>query len=105
MRCLKCGAKHSSVRETRLYMGLFVRRIRVCFNEHTFTTYEVYAGNLDRRSLKITARALPAKIKAWALRTRVRLSTKNASALSTELGVSATRVRQLRAEQREHEPV
>ena len=97
MKCLKCGAA-TSVTQTRLHMGVFARRSRLCFNNHRSVTYEVPAGALDKRQLSSiligkAARSLAERRK----QTVLRQPAKSAAALSAELGISDARVRQIRA--------
>jgi transcriptional regulator NrdR family protein len=97
MKCLKCGAD-SSVLDTRPYKDVLLRRRRKCFNEHIFATYEVHAGNLDKRTLATTARGVAEKSKAWQRKEHVRKNPEKPSlALAVELGITDARVRQIRA--------
>lgn len=100
MKCLKCGAD-SSVLDTRVYKDVLQRRRRKCFNEHVFQTYEVHAGNLDRRTLANTRRGVAEKTKAWQRKEYVRKHIDQPTlALAVHLGITDARVRQLKAELR-----
>jgi DNA-directed RNA polymerase sigma subunit (sigma70/sigma32) len=97
MRCLKCGAA-TSVLETREYKGLFLRRSRQCHNEHKFASYEVHAGALDKRQILSALAGQSAREKsARRARAVLRNPGKSAAELAGVLGISATRVRQIRA--------
>lgn len=75
-----------------------MKRSRDCFNGHRFHTFEVFAGNLDRRTMTSTRRGVEAKATAWALRRKVwgAAATLSSEALGRQLGVSGARVRQIR---------
>ena len=97
MRCNKCAAE-SEVLETRK-SAPWVRRTRLCFNGHRFVTYEVYNGNIDKRTRDATVRGL--KLVSLANQRRLRVKNgagKTASQLAQELGVTEARVRQIRKE-------
>lgn len=96
MKCPHCGAD-SSVEETRVYQDVFLRRARKCFNGHRFPTYEVHAGNIDRRTLVGTRRGVKAKAKSWQIKLRI-LAQPGAAAtgVAAELGVSDTYVHMVR---------
>ena len=97
MRCNKCAAE-SEVLETRK-SAPWVRRTRLCFNGHKFVTYEVYSGNIDKRTRDATVRGL--KLVSLANQRRLRVkngAAKTASQLAQELGVTEARVRQIRKE-------
>ena len=97
MRCNKCAAE-SEVLETRK-SAPWVRRTRLCFNGHKFVTYEVYSGNIDKRTRDATVRGL--KLMSLANQRRLRVKNgagKTASQLAQELGVTEARVRQIRKE-------
>lgn len=96
MKCPKCG-EMGKASETRLTHGVFLRRARECPNGHRFTTYEVHAGNLDRRTLLATKRGISASTLAWQRREAVRSHTGSTSAVARELGITEARVRQIRA--------
>lgn len=97
MRCNKCAAE-SEVLETRK-SAPWVRRTRLCFNGHKFVTYEVYSGNIDKRTRDATVRGLKLMSLANQRRFRVRNGAgKTASQLAQELGVTEARVRQIRKE-------
>lgn len=97
MKCPKCGAD-SHVAATRKYKDVLLRRNRTCFNEHTFATYEVFAGNLDRRTIADTRRGVEAGTKAWKRKQAVlRQPETSATELAAQLGITEARVRQLRA--------
>jgi transcriptional regulator NrdR family protein len=99
MKCPKCSAE-SIVLETRVYLDAFSRRGRVCSGpeRHRFSTYEVYAGNLDKRTLDAKRRGFKAR-HAAAARRRAVLSRPDLSAseLARHLNITEARVRQLRA--------
>ena len=97
MRCNKCAAE-SEVLETR-WSAPWTRRTRLCFNGHKFVTYEVYNGNIDKRTRDATVRGL--KLVSLANQRRLRVKNgagKTASQLAQELGVTEARVRQIRKE-------
>ena len=97
MKCLKCGAD-TSVLESRLHMGVFVRRTRLCFNEHKQVTYEVPSGAVDKRQLKSALLGLAARAASDRRRRSVlRQPDVNATVLAANLGITCTRVRQIRA--------
>lgn len=100
MKCLKCGAD-TSVLETRLHLGIFTRRSRMCFNNHRSVTYEVPAGALDKRQLKsaVVGQAVR-KIAERRKQTVLRHPAKSAASLALQLGITDARVRQIRAETR-----
>lgn len=100
MKCPHCGAD-SSVDATRKFNGVMLKRSRRCFNGHSFTTYEVFAGNIDRRTLESTARGVAAKGRSFSTKRRI-LARPDASAadLAAELSVSNTYVRLVRARAR-----
>lgn len=53
MPCRLCGAP-TYVKDVRRYKEVFIRRVRICTNPrepHKVDTFEVYAGNLDKRTL------------------------------------------------------
>jgi transcriptional regulator NrdR family protein len=97
VKCPKCGAV-SLVLATREHKGVLLRRSRKCFNDHTFQTYEVFTGNLDRRTLVSTARGIETRARAW----RIKLAVQRADAcesaivLAMRLGITEARVRQIR---------
>ena len=97
MKCQRCAAD-SEVLETRT-SGPWVRRKRECFNGHRFVTYEVYRGNIDKRTRDATVRGLKSVSLANQRRIRVKNgAAKTASQLARELGVTEARVRQIRKE-------
>jgi hypothetical protein len=98
MKCPRCGAP-SDVVETRAWRELFNRRRRRCFNGHTFESYEVTAGVLDRRAVTTVLRGLQARRRADQRR-RLVLANPDmpASAAARQLGITEARVRQIRAE-------
>jgi predicted transcriptional regulator len=62
-------------------------------------TYEVYSGNIDKRTRDATVRGL--KLVSLANQRRLRVkngAVKTASQLAQELGVTEARVRQIRKE-------
>lgn len=96
MKCPNCGAD-SNVLATRAYKDVMLRRSRRCFNEHTFHTYEVYAGNLDRRTLAGTRRGVQAREMANRRHNTVlRHPEMSATELAQQLGITEARVRQYR---------
>lgn len=98
MKCQKCGAD-SLVLATRAYEDVFLRRRRECFNGHVFHTYEVYAANLDRRTLSVTRRGVRARAMQNRKKLRVLMNPDmTATALAKELGITEARVRQIRQE-------
>ena len=97
MKCNECGAE-SSVIETRAFMVVMLRRVRLCFNEHKFQTFEVYAGNLNRPSLSRPFRGITKRNAAARLRRQVAASSEPAPALAARLKISESRVRQIRNE-------
>jgi len=100
MKCPRCGAD-SQVHATRKYKDVLLRRQRLCFNEHKFDTYEVFAGNLDRRTLDDTCRGIAVRKHAWHIRRVVLASALTATELAHKLGVTEARVRQIRSRARE----
>lgn len=96
MKCPKCGAD-SGVLDTRPYKVVLLKRRRKCFNEHVFATYEVHAGNLDRRTLADARRGVEEKAKAWQRKEYVRKHPEIPSlTIAVHLGITDTRVRQIR---------
>ncbi len=96
MKCSKCGAD-SSVLDTRPYKSVLQRRRRKCFNGHVFQTYEVHAGNIDKRTLADTRRGIAQKHNAWWRKEYVRKHPDESSLkLAVALGISDARVRQIR---------
>lgn len=80
-------------------MGVFLRRYRQCFNDHRFMTYEVFAGNLDRRGLTATVRGIAARIQAAKIkRTVLANPSLTATSLAVKLNITEARVRQIRNE-------
>ena len=63
-----------------------------------FTTYEVFAGCLDRRFVVSAVEGLARAAKAWAIRSAVRNDEGRSKTtnLARRLGVTEARVRQLR---------
>lgn len=102
MKCTRCGAA-SDVLATREYMEVFSKRTRQCHNGHRFHTYEVTAGNLDRRTLADTLRGVEKGRITWRRRQTILRSTESASVLAAQLGVTEARVRQIRQEARNAE--
>jgi transcriptional regulator NrdR family protein len=100
MKCPRCGAD-SHVYATRKYKDVLLRRQRLCFNEHKFDTYEVFAGNLDRRKLDETCRGIAVRKHAWHIRRVVLASALTATELARKLGVTEARVRQIRSRAKE----
>lgn len=86
---------------TRPYMVVFTRRDRRCDEGHRFETFEVYAGNLDKRTLGEKLKGVMAR-RAAASRRRAVLARPDLSpsALAKTLEVTEARVRQIRAEAR-----
>lgn len=96
MKCQKCGAD-SSVSGTRKYKDVMLRRERKCFNGHSFTTYEVFAVNLDRRTMADTRRGVLARAKSWALKQAILAQPKAAAVgLAAELNCTEAYVRFVR---------
>jgi len=100
VKCPRCGAD-SHVYATRKYKDVLLRRQRLCFNEHKFDTYEVFAGNLDRRTLANTRRGIAQRKHAWHIRRVVLASVLTASELARELKITEARVRQIRSRAKE----
>jgi hypothetical protein len=103
MKCQKCGAD-SSVLATRTHMEIFLKRSRECFNGHRFTSYEVFAANLDRRTLKQTINsATKIRKKSFAIKKAV-LAPENATLrtglLAKKLKISDSYVRDIRRQAR-----
>lgn len=99
MKCRKCAAE-SEVLETRK-TAPWLRRTRLCFNGHKFITYEVYPGNIDRKTRESTRRKVNVAALAAKRVLKVTMSPeKSASALAMELGITEARVRQIRKENR-----
>jgi hypothetical protein len=100
VNCPHCGTDKTDVLETRVYQDVLNRRRRRCFNEcKPFYTYEVFAGNLDRRTITATRRGIRASIRARSRQMLVLQSPElTASQLSRQLGITEARVRQIRAE-------
>ena len=97
MKCRKCAAE-SEVLETRK-SAPWLRRTRLCFNGHRFVTYEVYPGNIDRRTRVSTVNGIAAAALARKRKHVVANSTaKLAVQLARELGVTEARVRQIKKE-------
>lgn len=98
MKCPKCAAA-SRVKATRAYQITMLRRTRECFNGHTFSTIEVFPGNVDRRSLAATQRGITAR-KGIAKRRSVIAANPHLTAtqLAADLGCTEARVRQIRSE-------
>ena len=98
MRCMKCGAP-TEVAETRPFMGVMLRRARVCFNGHRFSSYEVPPGALDRRQLKAIQNGVADRQRAQHRKLAVlRAPNESASSLAKRLGITEARVRQIRKE-------
>jgi len=95
MKCPKCGAD-SEVDATRKYKDVLLKRSRRCFNGHPFQTYEVHAGNLDRRTLADTRRGVETKAKSWALKARILRDTRSSAEVAEDVGCSAAYVRLVR---------
>lgn len=99
MRCRKCAAE-SEVLETRK-TAPWLRRTRLCFNGHKFLTYEVYPGNIDKRTRRETTRGIAAAALVAKRKRAVLLSPeKTATLLARELNITEARVRQIRKEAR-----
>lgn len=98
MRCPNCGAE-TSVLQTRKYMELFLRRARICFNDHRFFTLEVPPSMVDSRSLKLAVHGLKTRRKVAHQRIAAvkRAPHTPAAVLAEQLGISDARVRQIRA--------
>ena len=98
MKCARCGAI-TDVAETRVYMDIFVRRTRECFNGHRTTTYEVPPGALDRRQLDVIRRKVDQRAQAQRRKLVViRAPAESTSSLAARLGITEARVRQIRKE-------
>lgn len=84
---------------TRPYMVVFTRRDRRCDEGHRFETFEVYAGNLDKRTLGEKLKGVMAR-RAAASRRRTVLSRPDLSAsdLARHMNITEARVRQIRSE-------
>jgi hypothetical protein len=96
MKCNICGAD-SQVLATRKFQNVFLKRKRRCSNNHPFTTYEVFPGNLDRRTLADTRRGIETRIKVIAIRhTVLKEPTRSATSLAVKLNITEARVRQIR---------
>lgn len=98
MKCPKCGADDSVVLETRAYMDVFLRRRRMCFNNHSFSTYEVTRGVLRHDKVAQARTLIGDKIKAWTIRLKIKASNAPSTALSAELGIHDSSVRRIRRE-------
>jgi transcriptional regulator NrdR family protein len=96
MNCPRCGAP-SSVLHTRVHPASVARR-RECFNLHRFTTHEVVPTVIDQRQMARTKRGFLQRAAAWARRQVVLRSKEPANVLARRLGITAERVRQIRAE-------
>jgi transcriptional regulator NrdR family protein len=103
VKCPTCAAD-SEVLETRPYRTVFLRRVRKCFNGHRFSTYEVFPGNLDRRTIVTAERAAADRKLAWQRKQAVANSTEPATKLATRLGITSARVKQIRDELKEDKP-
>lgn len=97
MKCPKCSAE-STVDATRPYLVVFTQRFRRCMDNHRFVTFEVYAGNLDKRTLGEKLKGVIAR-RAAATRRRTILARPDLSAgeLAKTLDITEARVRQVRA--------
>ena len=93
MKCPRCGAD-SSVSETRTHEDVFLRRARVCFNEHKFTTLEVHPGNVA--GLTLTKKGVIERAASWLRKQRILRSTAPAAEVAKQYGLTATYVRYLR---------
>lgn len=98
MKCPKCSAD-STVLSTRVFKKVLLRRARECFNEHRFSTFEVFAGNLDRRQLDKAAAGIAMRKIAWTRKQTVAKNPKaSTTALANLLDITEARVRQIRRE-------
>jgi hypothetical protein len=98
MNCQQCGA-WSKVLDTRIFFKHLLQRRRQCANGHKFKTYEVFVGNLDRRTLPAVAAGMRRATAAWNRKEFVRKHPGDTAAwLSSMLGISQTRVKQLKKE-------
>lgn len=94
--CPACGQRTLAL-DTRVWKQVFLKRRRRCERGHVATTVEVFAGNLDRRTIDATVRGIEAHRQAQNRRAAVADSPHvSASALARQLGVTEARVRQLR---------
>lgn len=66
MRCPTCGTGLTEVKETRPYRTVFTRRVRLCYNKHSFTTYEGF----DRPQAGAPLQRVEPKTKAHAVRSQ-----------------------------------
>ena len=96
MRCLICGAD-SSVKSTRPFLVYFIKRVRQCFNEHTFTTFEVPPSICNVPDMRARMRGMQARIDRYKTRKLITASTLPTSDLMRLTGLSRTHVRRIRA--------
>lgn len=97
MKCLKRGAD-SVVLETLPHHVIFTHRVRKCSNDHTFSSYEVHTGALSKPELLAAQAGQVARTRAdYRARMVLRHPAKSALTLAGELGISRTRVQQIRA--------
>lgn len=98
MKCRTCMA-NTEVESTRAYRTVFLRRVRLCFNGHRFSTYEVLPGNLDRRTIEVAERAAADRKRSWQRKAIVaRSPDMTATELAAKLNITEARVRAIRAE-------
>ena len=100
MKCRDCGAD-SRVLATRAYLGVFLSRRRECFNNHLFSTVEVYVRVIDLARLNEVARGVELRAKANRLRSQVLAAPRHMSnvQIGRSVGLSKGRVRDIKAEQ------
>lgn len=104
MKCRDCGAD-SKVLETRAYLTVFLTRRRECFNEHRFTTVEVYIRLIDLARLTQFARGVDRRAAAEQRR-RLVLSAPahlSNSEIARRVGVGKGRVGNIKKEQQSAE--
>jgi transcriptional regulator NrdR family protein len=97
MMCPRCGTGLTDVLATRKYRGVLPKRTRRCYNNHTFTTYEVTAGCIDRRQLDAAVRGAEQRAEAARVRAAVLRDDRPASVVAAAVGRTEARVRQIRA--------
>jgi hypothetical protein len=82
-----------------VFYTYMLQRRRECANGHKFKTYEVFAGNLDRRTLPSTQAGMRRAAIASNRREFIRKHPKMPSGtLAHLLGITDMRVRQIRKE-------
>jgi hypothetical protein len=106
MICPRCGAA-SRVMETRDAADGTQRRRRECDNFHRFSTWEVYEQTLKaagKEDVAATWRRAQENARRWWRDRRVILDPRPAVAVAPEVGLTDTRVRQIRASHRTTHP-